>query len=158
MKKRSKYRPRSVITDPLTLLRPATAEEKRSVMLCFLTALESMRAGDHPGEEEWRSLSDAINCIETLTLGQKKLCAAEVMPIVNDAIAAMVQAARRFKEGQGMRMDARGMEALRDVIAMYETCLDTFTSREMSLAQAETQRRVNELLRKRNPGREVVCI
>ena len=158
MKKRSNYRPKSVLTDPLSMLRPVSKERLAPVMLGFLTAIEAMRTGDHPGVDEWRSLSDAVNTVETLSIHQKKVDPAEVMPTVNAAIAAMVMASRRFKAGQGMRLDGPGLEALRDVIALYEQCATLFTEREMAMAQAETQRRVNELLRKRGHHPEVECI
>jgi hypothetical protein len=158
MKKRSNYRPKAVMTDPLSMMRPVSEDRRRKVMLAFLTAIESMRAGAHPGVDEWRSLSDAVNTVETLAIWQKKVDPAEVMPTVNAAIAAMVHASRRFKAGQGMRLDARGLEALRDVIGLYEQCATLFTEREMAMAQAETQRRVNVLLRQRGDHPEVVCI
>lgn len=157
MKKRSKYRPRAVITNPLTIFAPAEKGQRDGVMLDFLTALESMAAGRHPGVEEWRSLSDAINTVETLAnLGN--LSPAEVMPTVNAAIAGMVGASKRYQAGQGMRLDAAGLQALRDVVAIYGDCLEALTAREMARAQAETQRRVNELLHAKKPTHEVVAL
>jgi len=101
-------------------------------------------------------MSDVVNTVETLALGMGKLVPAEVMPDVNEAIASMVKAARRFQAGQGMRLDAAGLAALRGVLDVYEQCLDGLTAREMAVAQAETQLRVNALLRSRGPSREVV--
>ena len=139
MRKRSKYRPGMVITDPLSLLRPASKERQDAVMLNFYTALHELTNGNHPGTEEWRSLSDCINTVETLATRLEKLDAAQVMPLVNTAIAGMVGAANRFKAGKGMRLDAAGLEALRDVVAVYGQCLSQLTEREMAVAQAETQ-------------------
>lgn len=146
MRKRSRYRPRMVLTDPLSLLRPASKEQRDSVMLKFLTALHELSNGQDPGVEEWRSLSDCVNSVETLATRLEKLDAAEVMPIVNAAIAGMVAASNRFKAGKGMRLDAAGLDALRDVVDIYGQCLESLTEREMALAQQETQRRVNEIL------------
>jgi hypothetical protein len=120
------------MTDPLSIMRPATKDQRDSVMLRFTTALQEMVAGRHPGEAEWRDLSDAINTTETLALHLHKLDPAEVMPTVNAAIAAMVAAANRFKAGQRMRLDAPGLQALRDVLAIYEQCLEGLTEREMA--------------------------
>lgn len=157
-RKRSSYRPRPVLTDPLSLLRPASREARDGVMLRFLSALDAMARGSHPGEAEWRDLSDAINTVETLALTMKRLDAAEVMPVVNAAIASMVAAARRFQAGKGMRLDASGLQSLRDVVSIYGQCLELLTEREMAMAQAETQRRVNELLHARAPSHEVIAI
>jgi hypothetical protein len=158
MRKRSAYRPRAVLSDPLSLLRPASREQRDQVMARFLTALHEISAGRHPGEAEWRDLSDAVNTLENLALHLRKLDPAEVMPTVNAAIAAMVGAANRFKAGQGMRVDGPGLEALRDVVAIYEQCLHGLTEREMGMAQAETQRRMNALLRARGPNPQVIAL
>ena len=158
MRKRSKYRPRSVITDPLSLMRPADPERKRSVMARFDSALLAIACGRHPGVAEWRDLSDAINTVETMALGMGKLVPAEVMPHVTQAIEGMVHASRRFKDGQGMRLDAQGLKALRSVLDIYQQCLDGFTEHEMAQAQAETQRRVNALLNSKHQRAEVIAL
>lgn len=157
-RKRSAYRPRSVISDPLTMLRPADPTRRAKVMLVFLSALDAMTNGNHPGEEEWRSLSDAVNTVEVMALHMGKLDPAEVMPTMTAAIGGMVRAARRFDAGQGMRLDAEGLKALREVIDIYGQCLDGFTEREMAMAQAETDRRMREALRNRKPSHQVVMV
>lgn len=158
MRKRSSYRPKAIITNPLTAMQPASRAERDRVMGQFLSALDTMTRGSHPGEQEWRSLSDAINSVETLAMHSRKLVPSEVMPTVNTAIAAMVHAADRFKAGQGMRLDSAGLEALRDVLAIYEQCLEGLTAREMSQARAETERRMHAVLRDRKPSAEVVAL
>lgn len=158
MRKRSKYRPRAVITNPLTALAPASEAQKARVMLRFLSALQECTQGRHPGVDEWRSLSDAINTVETLALYLHKLVPGEIMPTVNRAIEGMVLASRRYTSGQGMRFDADGLNAVRECIAIYGDCLDGLTEREMSQAQAETQRRLNEVLRKGSGTHTVVTM
>jgi hypothetical protein len=157
-RKRSSYRPRALLRNPLTMLRPASPTSKAKLMLVFLTALDAMTNGEHPGEEEWRSLSDAVNTVETMALHLGKLDKAEVMPTVTAAIAGMVRAARRFDAGQGMRLDAEGLKALREVIDIYGQCLDGYTEREMAMAQAETDRRMRELLRNRKQSHQLVMV
>lgn len=150
MRKRSKYRPKPVITDPLTLLRVAGPADRRRVLATFYTALEDMARGDHPGVSEWRDLSDCINTVETMAETLHMLDAAEVMPSVTAAIAGMVAASKRYQAGAGMRLDAQGLTALRQVVDIYAQCLDGYTEREMARAQAETQRRVNQIMRSKS--------
>jgi hypothetical protein len=159
VRKHSTYRPRPVISDPLSLLRPAPKAMRDALMARFLTALEAMARGEHPGEAEWRDISDTINTVETLaTCAKPKLVAAEVMPLVSAAITAMVEAANRYKAGRRMGVSGPGLQALRDVVAVYEACLTTLTEREMAMAQQETQRRVHEILKARQPTEETVCM
>lgn len=158
MRKRSTYRPKPVLVNPLAAMAPAPQAERERLMARFRSALESIARGAHPGEGDWRDLSDAINTVETLALHLHKLVPAEVMPTINAAVAAMVGAARRFQTGHGMRVDGPGLEALRDVLGFYEQCLEGLTEREMALAQAETQRRVNALLHARKPSADVIAL
>ena len=158
MSRRPRRRSRPVLTDPLSLLRPVAVAERERVMARFRSSLETMARGSSPTEEEWRDLSDVCNTLETLTLIQRKLAIDEVMPSVRSAVDAMVAAAKRYREGKGLRLDGPGLEAMREVLAIYEQCLEGFTEREMALAQQETQRRINALLRSKNPSSEVICI
>lgn len=158
MRKRSPYRPKPVIADPLYLMRPASKKQRDAVMLRFLSALDTMARGEHPGEAEWRDISDAINTVETLALHMGKLKAQQVMPLVNACIRALVHAADRFKAGQGMRLDAAGLQALREVVDLYGQCMEVLSERDMARAQQETQRRVNELLRAKKQSEEVVAL
>lgn len=156
-RKRSAYRPRPVISDPLSLLRPASKQARAGVMLRFLSALALIERGSHPGEAEWRDLSDAINTLETLC-AQHLLQAPLVMPVVSAAIAGMVAAAARFKAGKGMRLDSPGLQSLREIVDLYGQCLELFTERQMAAAQAETQRRVHALIRSRTPSTQVISL
>jgi hypothetical protein len=158
MRKRSKYRPKAVMLNPLASLRPAPEKAKNQVMLKFLSALQELMHGRHPGVDEWRSLSDAVNTVETLALHFGKLIPREVMPTVNRAIAGMVAASKRYTSGQGMRLDAEGLSALREIIGIYGDCLDGLTEREMAQAQAETQRRRNEALRNSSVAHTIVTM
>ena len=140
MRKRSRYRPGPVDRDPLARLMPADGS---LVMAQFDSALMSMMNGSNPSREDWRALADAINTVETLALGRDpKLIPHEVMPVVNRAIAGMVRVSRRFQDGKPMRLDADGLEAIRDVIDIYGQCCKGLTGHEMRKAQAETIMRV----------------
>ena len=158
MTSRKRYRPRPVNRNPLAAMRPAAPEAAARVMDRFRSALQAMAACRHPGEAEWRDVSDAVNTVETLALVQGKLIPAEVMPTVQAAIAAMVGAAKRFQAGQRMGLDGAGLQALRDVLAIYEQCLEGLTEREMAMAQAETERRMHALLRAKKPDSQVIAL
>lgn len=148
MRKRS-HRIQRALINPLTRMSPAPKQKRERVLLSFHTALESIAVGKHPGEEEWRSLSDCINTVETL-VNMGKLIEQEVMPVVCAAIEGMVGAARRFRAGQGMRLDGPGIKALREVVGIYEQCLEGLTEAEMAHAQHETQLRLEAVWRSKS--------
>lgn len=146
MRKQCKRQVRAIV-NPLTAMRPAPKQKTERVMVRFLTALDAMANGQHPGLEEWRDLSDVVNTIETLALHMGKLIPSEVMPAVTAATEAMAKAGARYREGKTMRLDGPGLQALRDLVHAYGVCLEGLTEMEMAQAQAETQRRVNAILR-----------
>lgn len=156
MKKRSAYRPRAYLPNPLMRLMPAAQDECTRLIARFDSALYAMTHGRHPGLDEWADLADAINTVETLAVHSRKLPAAETMPLVNTAIKAMVDAANRHKAGQGMRLDGAGIAAIRSVIDIYAQCLQLLTEREMADAQIETQRRLDEIRKAPAAGHQVV--
>lgn len=153
-KPRRKYTPGHCI-NPLTAFGPSPASEQMRIMAYFWSALESVTRGASPDSEDWRALSDAINTVETLaSLGS--LPRSETMVYVNKAIAAMVGAANRFKEGKGMRFTGEGLEDVRAVVSIYEQAMAQLSALSMGRAQIETQRRVNAKLKSRSA--EVVAL
>ena len=157
-RKRSSHRPRYLLASPWAITTPAPKAKTDRVMLRFLTALDAMARGEHPGEQEWRDLSDAVNTVETLAIVLRKLDSTEVMPLVNAAISAMAGAANRFKAGQGMRLDGAGLQALRDVVDVYRQCLECLSEHDMTKAQAETERRMHALLRAKQANHQVIAL
>lgn len=155
MKRRKAYRPKPVI-NPLTALSPAPAEKRERVMARFRSSLETIARGSHPGAVEWRDLADACNLVEALTLHMGRLVPDEVLPSVAAAVQSMKEAAHRYSDGGALRLDARGLEALRDVLAIYEQCLEGLTEREIEQARAETERRILAIRRSKKPSSEIV--
>lgn len=145
-------------TNPLAYIAPAPKADRDALMLRFNSALDALARQQHPGEEEWRLVADAINTVETLVDPMGRLLHDEVMPSVDRAIKGMGDAARRFREGKSMRLSADGLEAVRDVIAVYQQCLDGLTGAEMDEARHRTQLRVNALLKARESTAEVIAL
>ena len=137
---------------------PAPKEKRDRVLLTYLAALDTIASGKHPGNEEWRQLSDAVNTVETLVL-RGNLAAREIEPALNAAGAAMAHAAERYSAGAGMRMDGAGLRALREIIEIYRVAMDGLPELEIALAQVETQERIVAIASGRIPtDRHVVAI
>lgn len=158
MRKRSNYRPRPVMTDPLALVTPPSKPEREQMMLRLYTALHAVAAGSQPGEDEWRDLADVVNTLETLALHRKKISAQDVMPIVHRATEAMVMAAKRYPATGAIRLDGQGLQALRDALAIFESCMETLSAREMQLAGLETAQRVRQLRKMADSSDKVVSL
>lgn len=151
-KQRKAYRPRSTIgaVSALNVLMvraessandPAPKEKTDRLMTTFLSALDTISRGQHPGAEEWRLLSDAINHVETLAL-RGHLQREAVQGLMDGAISSMVDAARRWRDGGPMRMDGNGLSAVRELISVYEFALRELPELDIAMAHLETQQRV----------------
>lgn len=157
MRKRSRYRPKPVITDPLVLLRPADQSKRLRLLTRMHTALESIRAGRHPGPEEWRDLSDVVNIVE-VAADRGNLVHDEVMPSVRTAIDAMCEAQDRYKRGLAMRLSGAGVEAMAVLLGVYHTLLIGLTGWEMERLIAETNAEVRRLQRELHHRHTVVAL
>lgn len=124
----------------------------------FYTALELIARGQHPGEAEWRDLADVVNHVETLMLAGH-LLREEVEPMVAAGTAAMAAAARRWQAGHGVRLDAAGLQAMRELLAAYEACAAELAPEVMEAARRLTADRIRAYHAGRPPaGVEVIAV
>jgi hypothetical protein len=143
-----KYKPRDCI-NPMSAFAPAPKSEQMRIMVYFWSALESVQRGANPSSEDWQALSDAINTVETLARTEK-LPKSETMVFVNKAVEAMVHAANRHKAGGAMRFDGAGLQAVRDVVSIYEQAMSQLSALTMGRAQMQTQEAINKLIKNKS--------
>lgn len=148
MSKRKAYRPKAVMLNPLASVVPMSTTKRNKLELYYLTAIAAVANGSYPGIEEWRSLADIVNVVETLVF-QGKLLREEILPDVVTANEAMRAAAKRYQAGHGMRLSGVGLSALREIAAVHTHCLTQLTEREIEQAIAETRRAIVAVQRDR---------
>lgn len=121
MSRRRPRRPfRAGVTALDRLMARIRPEPGRSIA-ALQSALEVVTRGQRPEEAEWRDLADVVNHVETLML-EGYLLREEVAPMVAAGTAGMTAAAERWRAGHGVRLDAAGLKAMRDLLAAYEAC------------------------------------
>lgn len=154
-KPRKAYKPRPVIQNPLVFLQPAVQADQTRLLNRAYGALEWMVNGKDPQPEGWRDCADVVNVIETMALHTGQLVADEVRADVLTAGNSMRAAERRFKAGQGLRLDGPGIQAMREVLEVYAQALAGLTAMEMERVFAETR---HQMARRVREGYEVVTI
>lgn len=147
---------RVVFNDPLSIFRTVAEKTRRSVMLRYLSALESIATGSSPSVEDLRDISDVINVCETLVESMGRMDRREVSPLIENAVAAVVGAAERYRSGKAIRMDGIGLESVRTLVDIYGQCLERLSEHEMTMATEMTSRRLEAIQRQRRPGADVV--
>lgn len=120
---------------------PMAQAKRDRLMATMWSALEGITRGRHPGEDEWRHLSDAVNVIETLWL-RGNLVRAEVEPTWDAACQALARAGRRWHDQRVMRMDAEGLTAVRACVDHYQQALMGLPERDFLMAIFDTRERL----------------
>lgn len=141
-----KRKPVLVHRNPLARLQPLPKAVRERFVLRAYTALESLTSGSQANDvEAWRDLADVCNVTETLAvyLRQLDIQATVYTQALNES---MKLAQARYKAGQSLRLDGRGIEAARAVIAIYEQCLEQLAERRVEEAFQRTADEVRKLI------------
>lgn len=154
-KPRKAYKPKPVIQNPLVFLQPAVQADQQRLLNRAYSALDCLVNGQEPRPEEWRDCADVCNVVETMALHTGQLVADEVRDDVLTASESMRAAERRYRAGQGLRLDGPGIQAMREVLSVYAQALAGLPAMEMERVFAETRRQIARRVRE---GYEVVTI
>lgn len=116
-------------------------------------ALAAIETAPAPTTDDWRICSDAVNHMETLTTNGpwldcdgNQVDVADESGLLMDAITALAMAGRRNWEGHHIRLDAKGILAVRSILEDYAAILQTLPERQMIRVHRITERRVHDIL------------
>lgn len=128
------------------LLASATAPMPDAHRLHQLTAmhqaLRALELEQTPNRNDWRCLSDCPNLMETLvTMG----IVIDADGLIQDAVNALALAGKRHSAGAALRLDGRGLQALRGVLADYSAVLDAVPHRTMVRCHRKTEQRIQAI-------------
>ena len=120
-------------------------EARRTFQLTRMyEGLHAMEQAPNPDADDWRVVSDAVNLMETLVL-EMRLCE-DSTGLLSDAVAAMALAgARHLQDGAPIRLDGRGIAAVRAVLSDYAEMLQTLSERTMTECHRLTERRIYQI-------------
>ena len=131
-------------------------------------SLRRIETAPQPTTEDWRICSDAVNLMETLVTtnnGWWHDCEEELVQIADssgllmDAITAMAEAGKRhLQKGHAIRLDAKGMLAVRAVLEDYGSMLEQLPARTMIRCHRITERRIREILAGKKQPHDVEII
>lgn len=115
--------------------------------------LSAIETAPEPTTDDWRVCSDAVNLMETLTTAGPWLdCQGQRVDIrdesglLMDAITALAMAGKRHRAGGHIRLDAKGIQAVRAILEDYAAILGALPERQMVRAHRLTERRVSDIL------------
>lgn len=116
--------------------------------------LEAIELAPEPTRDDWRVCSDAVNLMETLVTvndGYWLGCDGDLMHVedsqglLQDAVEALAAAGRRSLAGGSIRLDGKGIVAVRGVLEDYAFMLETLPERVLIKAHRLTEKRIVDL-------------
>lgn len=148
MKKRSKYRAKPVrqysLVETLMADRNAPmALSKREAQLDQIRAgIEGMRTAEAPGRMHWDPIADCVNLLETLV---EHGYLNDDGGWIREASTELAMAAKRSREGKGLRMTGPGLTAVENALEGYESALSQLPERRMIDIHRLTEIRIHEI-------------
>jgi len=134
---------------------PMPGDYQRHQLTRMWTGLASMETGAEPTTDDWRVCSDAVNLMETLVgMGEVE----DSRGLLMDAITALAEAGKRHTKGNALRLDARGMQAVRAVLEDYADVISQLPARTMVRCHRLTERRIREILAGRKQPHDVEVV
>lgn len=127
-------------------------------------ALHNIETAPNPTPTDWRLCSDAVNLMETLLTESDVLTHGQPIPgwwmgcdgnpvqvqdpdgTLLDAVTAMALAGKRKFTHGVIRLDGRGLQAVRGLIDDYEALIAALPARTTLRAHRLTERRVQDIL------------
>lgn len=129
--------------------------------------LASIETAPEPTNDDWRVCSDAVNIMETLIvenagwwigLDGTPVQVVDSTGLLTDAVTALARAGIRKLSGGNIRLDAKGIHAVRSVLENYAYMLDNLPARAMVSAHRKTERRMHEILSGRRKPHDVEVV
>jgi uncharacterized protein YyaL (SSP411 family) len=132
--------------------RPMNPERRRHQLTRMWDGLASIETAPAPTTEDWRVCSDAVNLMETMVTMQ---IVEDENGLIDDAVTALAMAGRRHMKNGVIRLDARGMQAVRAVLEDYASVTEQISERALIQVHRNTEKRIREILTGRKKPHDV---
>lgn len=132
---------------------PLPQEWRTHHLLRMWQGLVALETAEAPEKEDLQVCFDAVNMLETLVLcGPWPAWDGTLVEIrdtsgfLDEAVAALARAGKRCTSGKALRLDGRGIVAVRGALEDYAQALDVLSARAMVRCHRLTEKRVAEIL------------
>ena len=117
--------------------------------------LAAIERAPEPTVDDWRVCSDAVNLLESLiVMGELQ----DVDGLLPEAVHTIWTCGKRYNEGRGLRLDARGIFVVRSILEDYAEALAALPARTMIQAHRRTERRIQEIQAGRKQPHDVTVM
>lgn len=135
---------------------PLPEATRRHQLTRMWAGLASIETADKPTSDDWRVCSDAVNLMETLV---DMYIVEDNSGLLQDAIEALALSGKRhMTAGSSIRLDAKGIQAVRAVLEDYAAVIEQVSARTMIHCHRRTERQIREILMGRKRPHDIEII
>jgi uncharacterized protein YyaL (SSP411 family) len=117
---------------------------KRTYQLTRMwSGLSALETAYEPTQDDWAVCSDAVNLMETLIEGGR---VADTNNLLFDAMKALAEAGQRSFAGHPIRLDGKGIQAVRAILEDYAMVLEGLPHRTMIHCHRLTEKRLEKIM------------
>lgn len=117
---------------------------KRTYQLTRMwSGLSALETAYEPTRDDWAVCSDAVNLMETLIEGGR---VEDTNNLLFDAMKALAEAGQRSFAGHPIRLDGKGIQAVRAILEDYAEVLEALPHRTMIHCHRLTEQRLRKIL------------
>jgi hypothetical protein len=119
-------------------------EHKRQFQLTrMFDAMRNLETADSPTSQDWERVNDAVMLMEAL---RDMNIVEDSQGLLEDAMEALGKAGDRSLNGKTMRLDGKGIQALRGLLEDYAEVLEVLPERTMLAAHRKAETRILKLM------------
>jgi uncharacterized protein YyaL (SSP411 family) len=107
------------------------------------SGLSALETAYEPTQDDWAVCSDAVNLMETLIEGGR---VADTNNLLFDAMKALAEAGQRSFAGHPIRLDGKGIQAVRAILEDYAMVLEGLPHRTMIHCHRRTEKRLEKIM------------
>lgn len=135
---------------------PLPEATRRHQLTRMWEGLRAIETAVNPTPDDWRVCSDAVNLMETLV---DMYIVEDNSGLLQDAIEALALSGKRhMTAGSSIRLDAKGIQAVRAVLEDYAAVIEQVSARTMIHCHRRTERQIREILMGRKRPHDIEII
>lgn len=127
---------------------------KRTYQLTRMwNGLAGLETSPEPTKDDWAVCSDAVNLMETLIEGGR---VADTNNLLFDAMKALAEAGQRNFAGHPIRLDGKGIQAVRGLLEDYAEILEVLPHRTMIHCHRLTEKRLQKIMAGKSQPHDII--
>lgn len=132
---------------------PMDEKQRRHQLTRMWSGLAALETAEEPTRDDWAVCSDAVNLMETLIEGGR---VEDTNNLLFDAMKALAEAGQRSFAGKTIRLDGKGIQAVRGLLEDYAEILEVLPHRTMIHCHRLTENRLQKIMAGKSQPHDII--